>query len=74
MMVSHVDMPLVEDSPIDVSASCCQDREEPRSIPKAITAELALVFGDGRLVEAMEGGLAIGLGALVAHLKINLWV
>lgn len=76
-------MPLMEDSPVEVEShtrvSNMMSRPgtvylELESIPETVTAELALVLGDGRLVEAVEGGLAIGLRALMAHVRVDLWV
>lgn len=40
--------------------------------PKTVATELAFILGDHRLVEAVEGGLAVGLWALMAYMTVYL--
>ena len=57
---------------------CRPDRLLPGrggTIPETVTTVLALVLGNGhRLLEAVEGGLGIGLRALMAGMMVDLRV
>jgi hypothetical protein len=44
------------------------------AIPETVATELAFIFRDHRLIEAVERGLSVGLWALVAYMLIYLRV
>lgn len=62
--------PKVSDVPREAQSGLLRNKV----IPKTVAAVLAFLLGNHRLIEAVERGLAIGLGALMPTMMVDLRV